>query len=638
LRPKNVEVGEMDIQITNNKTLVDILRYRAENQASQIAYTFLKNGEVEAGSLTYQELDLRARSISSWLQSHNLQNERAILIYPYDGSLEFIAVFMGCLYAGVIAVPCHPPRNRHAFFDLQARLTSCQAKIVLTQKNLVANLKNQFLTSESATQFSDLLWLNTDEIPTSLAANWYEPKIEKETLAFLQYTSGSTGMPKGVIITHECILYNQEMLRLAFGHTEESIGVSWLPLFHDMGLIGNVLQALYLGRPSFFLSPISFIQKPIIWLQAISRYKATTSGAPNFAYDLLCRYVTPQQRDSLDLSSWEVAFSGAEPIRVETIERFVQYFSPCGFRREAFYPCYGMAEATLLIAGGLKTEPPVVKYLEEEALAQNIVVTVNKERHRVRSVIGCGRAWLDEKIVIVDPQSLRQKNDREIGEIWVSGSGIGKGYWQEPEKTADTFQAYLADTKEGPFMRTGDLGFLDDGQLFVTGRLNDVMVFWGFNHYPQLIEETVEKCHPALRSNCVAAFAVEVEGEDRLAIAAEIERNYRQSLDVEEVGEAIRWAIFQEHFLDIWAIDLLKTGSIPKTSSGKIQRSTCKAKFLEGSLEVLGQWRSPEKGSTIISLVKRYLNPITYGRRYLAIVRGRLKRILYFDIPRLLKN
>lgn len=621
----------MESQTTNNKysTLVDILRDRAENQASQTAYTFLKNGEVEAGSLTYQQLDFRARSIGSWLQSNHLQNERAILIYPYDASLEFIAAFIGCLYAGVIAVPCHPPRNRHAFYDLQARSLSCQAKIVLTQKSLVANLKNQFATSESAAQFADLLWLNTDEVPKSLAAGWYEPKIEKETLAFLQYTSGSTGMPKGVIISHECLLHNQEMLRLAFGHTQESIGVSWLPLFHDMGLIGNVLQALYLGRPSFFLSPIAFIQKPVRWLQAISRYRATTSGAPNFAYDLLCRYVTPQQRDSLDLSSWEVAFSGAEPIRVETIDRFVDYFSPCGFRREAFYPCYGMAEATLLIAGGSKTEPPVVKYIEEGALEQNCVVTANKEQKRVRPVIGCGRAWLDEKIVIVDPQSLRQRNDRQIGEIWVSSSGIGKGYWQEPEKTAHTFQAYLADTGEGPFMRTGDLGFLEDSELFVTGRLNDVMVFWGFNHYPQLIEETVEKCHQALRSNCVAAFAVEVDGEDRLAIVTEIERSYRQCLDVEEVVEAIRWAIFQEHFLDVYAIDLLKTGSLPKTSSGKIQRSTCKAKFLDGSLEILGQWRSPEKASTIISLVRRYLNPITHGKRYLALARGSFKRILF---------
>lgn len=607
----------MQLQKGNYSTLVELLRYRFQQQPSQIAYTFLKDGETESVSLTYQELDERARAIAAQLQYLNMDNSRALLVYPYDAGLEFIAAFFGCLYAGVVAVPSHPPRNRHALYDLQARLASSQAAIVLTTKNSLA-LKSQLT-------LNDLVWLTTDDIPPQ-ATNWIEPEISNDTLAFLQYTSGSTGMPKGVMITHECILHSQQLLNIAFGHTDNAIGVGWLPLFHDMGLIGNVLQALYLGRPCIFMSPIAFVQKPVRWLQAISRYKATTSGAPNFAYDLLCRHVTPQQKESLDLSSWDVAFCGAELVRAETIERFVATFAPCGFRREAFYPCYGMAEATLLISGGKKTDPPVVKYVEKAALEQNRVVFSN-QREAVRSLVGCGGAWLDGKIVIVDPESLTRCPANKIGEIWVSSSGLGKGYWNQLEETVCTFQAYLQDPAEGPFLRTGDLGFLEDGELFITGRLNDVLVFWGLNHYPQHIEQTVEKCHPGLRFNCGAAFSIEVNGEERLVVAQEVERSYRQCLIVDNVVETIRWAVFEQHFVDVYGIALLKPGSIPKTSSGKIQRRACKDKFQDGSLEIIDQWRSPQaERSDITSLVKRYMNPLTHVNRYFTFAKGQLRR------------
>jgi acyl-CoA synthetase (AMP-forming)/AMP-acid ligase II len=604
-------------------TLVDLLQKRARCQPHQVAYRFLKGGEVDQACLTYGELGRKARAIAVYLQSLNLSGSRVVLIYPYEAGLEFISAFWGCLSAGVVAVPCHPPLNRHAYNELQARLSSSQAGAVMTHKSLIDKLKTQLNPSDNFQH-----WIISENIPDTNSGDWSEPNIKPDSLAFLQYTSGSTGTPKGVMITHESILYNQQMLKLAFEHTDRAVGVGWLPLFHDMGLIGNVIQALYVGSPSILMSPIAFIQKPIRWLQAISRFQATTSGAPNFAYDLLCRHVTHEQRKTLDLSSWNVAFSGAEPIRVETIERFSHLFSPCGFRREAFYSCYGMAEAVLLITGGQKAKPPVIQYVSEAALGENRVLIAKEEKGGFRSMVGCGQTWLKGRIVIVDPTSLTRCPLAKVGEIWVSDSGLGKGYWNDRQCTEATFQAYLQDTGEGPFLRTGDLGFLHDGELFVTGRLRDVMIFWGINHYPQLLEKTIESCHPALRCNGTAAFSVEIAGEDRLIVAQEVERHYRQSLNINEVAEVIRWTLFDQHFVDVYAIVFLKPGGIPKTSSGKIQHHACRAKFLEGSLDAIGQWQCPPHQLTdVTSVIRRYFNPLIHLRRHRMMIQSRLKRI-----------
>jgi acyl-CoA synthetase (AMP-forming)/AMP-acid ligase II len=605
---------------------VELLRHRSHHQPDRTAFIFLKDGEAEAGRVTYQQLDQQARAIAAQLQTQVKAGDRALLVYPYEAGLEFIAAFLGCLYAGVVAVPCHPPRNRFGVSDLQARLVNSQAAIGLTTKSLAAKLNAQLGTTETAVPLN---WCATDAISLALADRWRETPIDGETLAFLQYTSGSTGTPKGVMITHTCILHNQQILQQAFGHTSESIGVGWLPLFHDMGLIGNALQAIYLGAFCVLMSPIAFIQKPVRWLQAISRYRATTSGAPNFAYDLLCRQVTDAQLHTLDLSRWDLAFSGAEPVRMETIDRFAQKFAACGFRRSAFYPCYGMAEATLFVTGGQKGEPLIVAHVEEAALEENRVVQTQVADRRVRAIVGCGRAWLDNQIVIADPQLATACPPQTVGEIWVSGSGLGQGYWQQPEVSDRTFRAYLTDTGAGPFLRTGDLGFLQDGQLFITGRLKDVLVFWGFNHYPEQLERTVTACHPGFRENGAAAFAIPINGDDRLVIVQEVERQYRDRLPISDVVEPVRWALFQEHFVDVYAIALLKPGSLPKTPSGKIQRHLCRKRFLEQELEVLQEWRSDsDRPSDILSLVKHYVNPLTHLYRYMAITKGQFRRIL----------
>jgi len=605
--------------------IVEILQQRAISQPQDTAYIFLSDGENKEIRLTYQQLETKVKAIAFELQQRVSSGSRVLLVYPYHAGLEFITAFFGCLYAGVVAVPCHPPQNRLTAVEVQTRMVSAEAEIVLSESSLLNKLQTQL--SQLAT---NLLCLNTDKFNNVESINYTIPKINPDDLAFLQYTSGSTGEPKGVMVTHRCLLQNQEMLRLAFGHTAESIGVSWLPLFHDMGLIGHVIQPIYLGICCVMMSPISFIQKPVRWLQAISKYKATTSGAPNFAYDLLCDRVKDNQLKQLDLSSWKVAFSGAESVEADTMAMFSRKFADCGFNRDSFYPCYGMAEATLMIAGGDKDKFPNIMQVDKVALEQGKVV---ETKESFTAIVSVGYPWLDGKIAIVNPDSLIECQSDEIGEIWFSGSSVGQGYWQLPDKTQQTFQASL---NGNDYLRTGDLGFINRGELYITGRMKDVLVFWGLNHYPQHIEHTVEQCHPGLKANCGAAFAVEIDGKPRLVITQEIERSHRKSLVLDEVVEKIRWSIFEQHFIDVYAIVLIAPGRIPKTSSGKVQRSNCQAKFLAGDLEIWQQWYLADvQKSDVTALIQRYTSPITYLKIFTAIARGKIRRWLYLGIYQL---
>jgi len=372
------------------------------------------------------------------------------------------------------------------------------------------------------------------------------------------------------MVSHGNLLHNEEMIRRAFGQSADSVIVGWLPLYHDMGLIGNVLQPLYLGARCVLQAPATFLQRPLSWLAAISRYRATTSGAPNFAYDLCVRKIGEEQRAGLDLASWEVAFNGAEPVRPDTLDRFAAAFAPQGFRRNAFYPCYGLAEATLFVSGGGKGAPPVV--VAEGA----------------RGLVGCGRPWMDQRLAVVDPESGRLASDGQEGELWISGPSVAQGYWRQPEATERDFRARLAgdltDTGEGLFLRTGDLGFLRGGELFVTGRIKDLIIIRGRNLYPQDVERTAEESHAALRPGCGAAFAVEGDGEERLVVVQELDPHRR-----DEAGaalEALRRAVAEEHEVMLHQAVLVRAGTIPKTSSGKIQRHAARAAFLAGTLAV----------------------------------------------------
>ncbi len=571
---------------TEFTTLIKLLRWRALRQPDQRAFTFLLDGGSEETHWTYAELDQEARTIAAGLQRTVSQGELALLLYP--PGLEFIAAFFGCLYAGVIAVPLYPPhpaRLSATLPRLQAIAAHARAKVVLTTASV------QTIAEPLLKQV--LYWLATDRFSADLSEQWQEPEINKDNLAYIQYTSGATAAPKGVMLSHGNLLANSALIYHHFGHTSKSRGFIWLPPYHDMGLIGGVLQPIYAGFPVCLMSPTSFLLRPVRWLQSISRIKATTSGGPNFAYELCVQKITAEQRTTLDLSSWEVAFSGAEAVRHDTFERFAETFSSCGFRREAFYPCYGLAEASLFVTGRLQSPP--AKH-EEASLVQNRTVVSLAEGDGVRRLVGCGQIPPGQTIIIVDPESCTRCPSGKTGEIWVSGPSVAHGYLHWPDETVRVFKACLADSGEGPFLRTGDLGFFRDGELYITGRIKDLIIIGGRNHYPEDIEQTVKKSHAALMHAECAAFSIDNGGEERLVITAEVNRRYRAELsqagnafsaEFEIVRQHVRKAVAEQHDLRVDTVILLKPSGLPRTASGKIQRHACRAGFLAGTLNVL---------------------------------------------------
>ncbi|KJH70631.1 non-ribosomal peptide synthetase [Aliterella atlantica] len=561
-------------------TVVELLRLRSSSQPNRDAFTFLLDGETEQTTLTYQELDRLARRVATRLQELGLTGERALLLYP--AGLDFLIAFFGCLYAKVVAVTAYPPRNQRNTPRIKAIATDAEAAIALTTTEIFSTV--QSLMTEK-TDTTSLQWLTTDNLTQGIEDNWQPPQIDRDSLAFLQYTSGSTGTPKGVMITHGNLLHNALTTCQFMEHSADSKFVTWLPMYHDMGLIGGILQPLYGGFPCIVMPPAAFLQRPYRWLQTISQYQGTTSGGPNFAYDLCVQKITPEQKATLDLSSWSVAFNGAEPIRYDTLERFAAAFAECGFRKEAFYPCYGMAETTLMVSGVDKATSPLVKAIDKSALASNRVIELAVADENIYHFVSCGRVIPQQQVVIANPETLKACQPDEIGEIWVSGLSVGQGYWHREQETEETFGAYLSDTGAGPFLRTGDLGFLQDGELFITGRAKDLIIIRGRNLYPQDIELSCESSHQSLRAGASAAFTVEVDNEEKLVIVQELE--FRAKPNVEEVISAIRQAVTQEHEVQVYAVVLIKPGSIPKTSSGKIQRRATRAQFLASELAVV---------------------------------------------------
>jgi len=571
-------------------TLLELLEARAEQLRDQPLFTFVEDGEEERTVLSHAGLERRARSIGAALQRVVAAGERAVLLYP--PGLEYVAGFFGCLAAGVVAVPAYPPdptRLERTLPRLRAIIQDAQATVVLTTSFILSMGEMLF---ESAPDLQALRWMATDELPEGSEAEWRRPEPRRESLAFLQYTSGSTGTPKGVELTHGNLLHNLRLIHGAFGMHEGSAGVIWLPPYHDMGLIGGILGTLYGGFSTSLMSPMTFLRRPLRWLEEVSRTGGTISGGPNFAFDLCVRKTTEADRQALDLSRWEVAFCGAEPIRPETLERFAQAFACAGFRREAFYPCYGLAEGTLIVSGGRVGVPPVLQPLDVERLREGRVVPVEAAAPKAQTLVGSGESLQDQRVLVVHPEKGTPSAPGAVGEIWVQGPSVARGYWAQPEQTRRDFQAYTAGG-EGPFLRTGDQGFLQDGQLFVTGRLKDLLIIRGRNHYPQDIELTVEHASAAPRAGCGAAFSVDVEGEERLALVYEVDTR-RQPLDMASVVGAIRQRVAEVHELQVHALVFIEPGHLPKTSSGKIQRRATRAAWLAGELRMVAEWRADE--------------------------------------------
>ncbi|MDP4196876.1 MAG: fatty acyl-AMP ligase, partial [Bacteroidota bacterium] len=617
-------IGNFTVDLLES-TLIDIVHLRALHQPDKTAFRFLADRTDEKTEVTFSELDRNVRNLAAILQKSNLKGERAILLYP--SGKDYVTGFLGCLYSGVIAVPAYPPdptRLNNTLKRLQVIIENSQAKVALTTSHIYSTIKklldykraesedpakenttkNERQRKEAAElrnlaekMINSLIWVQTDICETDNENSWIVPAINGDSIAYLQYTSGSTGFPNGVMISHKNILVNSKMIAKAFETSEDHEGVIWLPIYHDMGLIGGVLQPLFAGFTCTLMSPLSFLAWPNRWLKEISNCgdKPVVSGGPNFAYELCTKRVTSEQVANLDLSHWKLAFSGAEPVRWKTIEEFYEKFSPAGFKKESFYPCYGLAEATLLVTGVKRNSSPVYINLNKKALEDNIVQVDPSSLENSGGgtrLVGCGYPRKDGVITIVDPETKHSCSSQQVGEIWFSSNAVAKGYWNKPLETSLTFNQQLdEETEKKNYMRTGDLGFIKDNQLFITGRLKDLIIIRGKNHYPQDIEFTVERSHGTIRQNSTAAFSVEKEDEEALIVVAELATT-ENNINFNELFSAISNAISTEHDLQVNTIVIIKQKTIFKTSSGKIQRNAVKKAFLEGHLDVINLWQS----------------------------------------------
>ncbi len=562
------------------RSLVTLLARRANDQPDERAYVFLTERGEEEAAVSFRELHDKAQALAARLAGIAKPGERALLVFP--PGLEFLVAFFGCLIARVIAVPLMMPRRNSARDASAAILANCQPALALTTSAFAmrADLRDRF-------RHAQLEWLTVDLAPAaSVAAEFVGP--EPQDTAFLQYTSGSTSDPKGVAVSHANLLANLEMIRVALGNTRASTYVNWVPLYHDMGLILNALQSLYVGSLCVLMAPNAFMQRPLNWLRAISHYRAEVACSPNFGYDLCVSRFRAEQMQGVDLSSWKIALNGAEPVRAETLQKFIATFGAYGFDPQAAYPAYGMAEATLLIAGGERGGGHLVRKVSRTALQEHRV-TAPSDDADAQQLVGCGRALINEHIAIVEPESCALVPANQVGEIWVSGPNVARAYWRNTEAARTALEARIKGRDDQAWLRTGDLGFLDEtGELFITGRIKDLIIIRGINHYPQDIERTVQAADAALRQNCGAAFSVLDEaGEETLVVVQEVERTERNRIDASEMIALIRESVTDQHELFARHIILIRPGSLPKTTSGKIQRRLTRKLWLEQRLDEL---------------------------------------------------
>ncbi len=585
-----------EVSLGGASAVTEVLDFWVQHHGDHPAVTWLADDQ-EPHVLHFKALRAQSLQIAGELRRHCQPGDRAILLFPPGP--DFIAAFLGCLYAGVVAVPATEPKPRRLNDRLSVVAADCRPAAVLCTTKVAERIE----ISVVCPLLAEVPWI--DVTPSLDATADAFPKGNfgfaptADTLAFLQYTSGSTSEPKGVAISHRNLLHNLEMIRLGFRQqfnldSDRTLrGVFWLPPYHDMGLIGGILTPLYLGGTTVLMSPVSFLKRPRRWLETISKYQACISGAPNFAYDLCVDSADDQAGPELDLACWDIAFCGAEPIHAATLERFSQKFRPAGFRNDSFYPCYGLAENTLLVSGQLERQSPTVKQIQRQALEDHRVVSVDaRQQADSIDVVGCGQALLDGEIVIVDPKTHRLCPIDVVGEIWYRGASVAsQGYWERPQQNQEVFEAKLVPDGEDSYLRTGDMGFLCDGELFVTGRLKEMLVIRGRNFYPQDLERTVQAAHPGLADGG-AALVVEGKRGETLVIVQELARAARQ-VETKQVFAKIRAALAEVHELRPASIVLVRPYSLPRTTSGKMQRLLCRQMYLDDQLKVVDCWTPP---------------------------------------------
>lgn len=601
----------MSYQQVEPTDLVSILQLKAKETPDNLVYTFLENGGKSVTKINYRELDLRARAMASYLIEEGFSESRALLLYP--SGMDFVLAFWACLYAKVIPVPAYPPHPsalQRNLSRLEKVIQDAEATLVLgnsliigmfesmkeSQKVAIPMESNMASPSnDSDSYLSRLKWINTDTIGREWADSWVRPNIVPTDLAFLQYTSGSTGAPKGVMVSHHNLVANALPTIEAFELTSESCWACWLPLYHDMGLIGNIIFSAIAGCQVVYFSPSEFLQNPVLWLKVISEYQATIAAAPNFAYELCVQKVKEEDLAGLDLSSWVMALNAAEPIKAQTLRNFTKRFAACGFRADSHYGAYGLAESTVFVSGGIVAEPPVLRRCDKRELQQNKVVYLpsDSDSHDSVEVVGVGRGWKDQEIIIVDPATCLQCEDQIVGEVWTRGDSIPKGYWKKPEITEKVFRGHIADTGAGPYLRTGDLGFMEGSELFISGRIKDLIILRGRNIYPQDLEATASENQTALRPGCSAAFSFDDQGQDKVVLVAELRSSSIEPTEVAEIAAKIASDISLVHGIRLHQIEFIKPRTIAKTSSGKIQRHGCKQQFLSGKLASIAKWENP---------------------------------------------
>ena len=572
------------------RTIDGVLHYRAEAQADDPAFTFLNDGETPGETLSYRLLDARSGALAVMLRDWRIQ--RALLVYP--PGLEFIVAFFACLFAGITPVPAglaHITRIGRSLTRLRAVARDAAADAVLSTTRVIDRALADPDFVNRSPELADLRWLATDTNDESVGAHRHHAAPAPDTPAFIQYTSGSTSAPKGVVVSHRNLIENLKHINEVEENGNDSISVSWLPHSHDMGLIEAILLPTFAGYPAYLMSPASFLRRPARWLEAITRFRATNSGGPNFAYDLCVQKISTSEQDNLDLNSWRVAYNGSEPIRKTTLVRFAERFGHSGFRWNTFYPVYGLAESTLLVTSGGAEDAPAFRELDADALARNIVAPPGPRTTKTVAVAASGRLSMRARVVIANPETFAEVGPDEIGEIWVASPAVAKGYWQRPAETESTFRAYLAGGHDGPFLRTGDLGFISNGHLFVTGRIKDIINIRGYKHYPQDIEHTIAQTYPAVAANRCAAFAVDRDGTEELVVVLEGAPQRFADFDWDDRTIAsIRDAVNESHGVQIRSVVLTPYGAIPKTTSGKLQRHLCRASFIEGNLNMVRVW------------------------------------------------
>ncbi|WP_421548355.1 non-ribosomal peptide synthetase [Pseudomonas sp. QD4] len=570
-------------------TLAHALQRRAAQTPDQVALRFLAEDQDQNVVLTYRDLDLRARTLAAALQANAELGDRAVLLFP--SGPDYVAAFFACLYAGVIAVPAYPPESsrRHHQERLISIIADAEPRLLLTS----AGLRESLLQMEELQAPGAPPLLCVDTLDPSLAQGWRAVELAADDIAFLQYTSGSTALPKGVQVSHGNLVANELLIRRGFGIdlNPDDVIVSWLPLYHDMGLIGGLLQPIFSGVPCVLMSPGYFLGRPLRWLEAISEYGGTISGGPDFAYRLCSERVSESALARLDLSRWRVAYSGSEPIRLDTLERFAEKFAACGFTSHQFFASYGLAEATLFVAGGTRGQGIPALRLDDRALARNCA-----EPGSGNALMSCGSSQPLHAVLIVDPHSLSELAENQVGEVWAAGPSIAHGYWRNPEASAKTFVQHAGRT----WLRTGDLGFMRAGELYISGRLKDLLIVRGHNLYPQDIEQTIEREVEVVRKGRVAAFAVTEQGVEGIGIAAEISRSVQKILAPEALIKLIRQAVAEAYQEAPSVVVLLNPGALPKTSSGKLQRSACRTRLADGSLDHYGLF-PPSHGGALES-------------------------------------